>query len=365
MTVTVIDGNDLPAILADAGVTLDPPAGAGAAGAGAASSGEGAGAAAEGGKQQGADQGEQGASENTGAAAHAAEDTDDVEGEDGLTPRQKRELTEKMQKAVGKKHRALREAEEFAAAQYNTAQLAQRRAQELEAELTRMRGAAPQRAEAQKAAKPDRKDFANESDFLDAMIDFGVSQKLAAQREQEAKEAAERAHAAMIESARARVQRAAELVPDYLEVVGASDMEVPPSVAGYMQKSEMLAELGYHLAKNPEVLVSLTKLAPDEQLVKIGKIESTLQPFGSTTSVQHDTTSSQQQPNGKPAAPAPSEITGAAPSKARGNAAPVITPLEGTGSAGTQKDPADMNIRETIQDWSRRNKSNLGARKRH
>lgn len=363
MTVTVIDGNDLPAILADAGVTLDPPAGEGAAAAGGASSGEGAASAASDGKQQGGAQGAQAAPENP---AHAAEDPDDVEGDDGLTPRQKRELTERMQKAVGKKHRALREAEEFAAAQYNTAQLAQRRAQELEAELARLRGASPQRAEAPKTqAKPDRKDFANESDFLDAMIDFGVSQRLAAQREQEAKEAAERAQAAIVESARERVQRAAALVPDYLEVIGSSDLEVPPAVAGYMQKSEMLAELGYHLAKNPELAVSLAKLAPDEQLVKIGKIESTLQPFGSTTSVQHDTTSSQQQPNGKPAAPAPSETTGAAPSKARGNAAPVITPLEGTGSAGVQKDPADMNIRETIQDWSRRNKANLGARRRH
>src|SRR5882672_113538 len=50
---------------------------------------------------------------------------DDIEGEDGLTPRQKREFTESMLKTIGKKHRRQMEAEEFATAQYNERQLAE------------------------------------------------------------------------------------------------------------------------------------------------------------------------------------------------------------------------------------------------
>ena len=48
-------------------------------------------------------------------ASPEAPESDDVEGEDGLSPREKRELTAKMQKAIGKRTIALREAEEFAA----------------------------------------------------------------------------------------------------------------------------------------------------------------------------------------------------------------------------------------------------------
>jgi hypothetical protein len=334
MTVQVLDSTDLTGILADAGVELDQTQ-----------------------SELPADTTEKTASEATAYPAPSEGEEDD----NGLTAAQREELTAKMQKAIGKKHRALREAEEFAAAQYNTAQLAQRRAQELEAELARVRGSKAEPEAPKATAKPQRQDFGNESDYIDAMIQFGVEQSLQAKREQEAREAAERHQQEILDSARGRIQRAMELVPDFAEVTGAVDMEVPTAVAGYMQKSELFAELGYHLAKNPEVLVSLTKLAPDEQLVKIGKIESTLQPFGSKTT-PNDTQSSQS--TGKPK-PAPSEPTGNVPSKARGNAAPVITPLDGTGSAGIQKEPADMNIREAIQDWQRKNGANLGRRQRH
>ena len=56
-------------------------------------------------------------------------DPDDIEGDDGLTPRQKREYTEQMQKTIGKKHRKQMEAEEFALAQYNEKTLAEQRAE--------------------------------------------------------------------------------------------------------------------------------------------------------------------------------------------------------------------------------------------
>ncbi len=363
MTVTVLDSTDLTGILADAGVTLDAPAGEQQQG--AAEGATGASAADEGAPKDGA-QGD--AKPKEGGQQQGGQAPEEEEDENGLTEAQRKELTEKMQRAIGKKHRALREAEEFAAAQYNTAQLAQRRAAELEAELARLRGAKPAaQGEAPKGpTKPERQNFATEAEFIEAMIQFGVAEQLSREREKQAKEAAEREQQEVLARATAAIERAREIVPDFDEVVSGVDLEVPPAVAGYMQTSEMFAELGYYLAKNPEVLVSLSKLRPDQQLVKIGKIESTLQPFEKASqAAQHDSTSSQQQSHGKPAAPAPSETTGSAPSKARGNAAPVITPLDGTGSAGMAKDVADMNIREHIQDWQRRNGTNLSRRQRH
>lgn len=338
MAVTVIDSTDTSAILADAGVEIEAPAPAPAP----APSGK---------------------TPETADEHH--DDDEGAEDDNGLTETQRAELTAKMQKAVGKKHRMLKEAEEFAAAQYSERKLAERRAEQAEQALAELRAkSAP--PEAPKAPeKPQRENFASESEYIDAMIQFGVDQRLAEKAVEDKKAAAERAQQQLIETARGRIARALELVPDYAEVTGSVDLEVPPFVAGYMQKSEMFAELGYHLAKNPDVLVSLAKLAPDEQLVKIGKIESTLQPF-EPKAAQNDQKSSQEAPNnGKPSKAPSTEDTGIDLSKPRGKAAPVITPLDGGGAGAHQKDSKDMNIREAIEDYSKRNRLNLGMRKRH
>lgn len=341
MAVTVLDSNNLEAILADAGVEIEQPAQ----------------------EEKSAESEANPAAADKGADAH--EDPDDIEGEDGLTPRQKRELTEKMQKAIGKKHRMVREAEEFAAAQYSERQLAEQRAAQLERELAELRTKSAPPAASKTPEKPQRHDFANESDYVDAVIQYGVDQRLREKAAADAQAAAERAAAEMRAAAEARIARGRELVADFDEVLSAADVAVPPAIAGYMQKSEMFAELGYHFAKNPDVLVSLAALAPDEQLVKIGKIESTLSPF-EPKAAQNDSTSSKAAPlNGQPSRAAPSADTGIDLSKPRGKAAPVITPLDGTGSAGIQKDSKDLNIREAIEDYSKRNRINLGMRKRH
>jgi hypothetical protein len=343
MAVTVIDSTDMPAILADAGVEVDKPAKV---------------------------DNEADKVDKTGVkGVEHNDDPDDIEGDDGLTPRQKREFTQNMQKTIGKKHRQMKEAEEFAADQYNGRRLAEQRAQQLEEELAAERAkSAPPKQEAKAPEKPDRANFSNEGEFIEAMIQYGVDQRLAEKEAADAKAKADAAREEAINTAKGRIAKAIELVPDFSDVVQGNDTMVPPAVAGYMQKSEMFAELAYHLAKNPDLLVSLSKLDPDMQLVKIGKIESTLQPFGSkvdSQETQDDSKSSSAASNGRAYKPAPSADTDIDLSKPRGKAAPVITPLDATGSAGASKDSKDMNIRETIEDYSKRNRVNLNIRKRH
>ena len=64
---------------------------------------------------------------------------DDTEGEDGLTPREKRELTAKMQKAIAKRTVALRDAEEFAAEQLATRKTLEAEKLKIEAELAELK----------------------------------------------------------------------------------------------------------------------------------------------------------------------------------------------------------------------------------
>lgn len=331
MAVTVLDSNNLDAILADAGVEVERPT-----------------------EQPSGD-------EKPVEKPVEAHDEDHDEDDNGLTDEERTTLTAKMQKAIGKKHRMLKEAEEFAAAQYSERKLAEQRAANLEEELAKLRTKSAPPQEAPTAPeKPQRQNFASEAEYIDAMIQFGVDQRLAEKAESDRKAAEEAARDKVMESAKGRISRAMEIVPDWQDVVSSVDAVVPPAIAGYMQKSEMIAELGYHLAKNPEILVSLAKLPPDEQLVKIGRIESNLAPF-EPKAAQNDAKSSSKDSDGSP----PRKDTDIDLSKPRGKAAPVITPLEGAGSAGHAKDSADMNIREAIEDYSKRRRVNLGMRKRH
>jgi len=165
--------------------------------------------------------------------------------------------------------------------------------------------------------------------------------------------------------AASRIAHALEVVPDYREVTGACDWVTPPAVAGYMQESEMFAELGYYLAQHPEAREKLTGLTPAKQLVEIGKIESTLQPF-STAKVEKVTNGVKPSPSSNGAEPSHAEPTasdtGIAPSKPR--AAAPIKPLT-SGSAVVEKPESEMDGREALAKWQRSRGVNLNRRSRH
>lgn len=314
-------------------------------------------------------------------AAKPDAESDDIEGEDGLTPRQKRGFTKSMLATIAKKHRKQMEAEEFAATQFNEREMANQRAANLQSELEKLRltKSEPSPPKEVGPKEPKRTDFTDDQAFWDAMVDYRVDKRDHERQQEAAKKTAdeqkrldEQASAELLAHARAKVERAIELVDDYKEVTGNSEQIVPPFVAGYMQGSEMFAELGYHFAKNPDVLKSLQKItdglqpgtkrfenAVTRQLVEVGKIESTLQPFGSTKEpkAQEDNTPKASQTNGT----TPSE-TGSAPSSPR--IAPIIRPLNGSG-ANVEKNPAERSQAEELSAWQRKHGITLTARKRH
>jgi hypothetical protein len=317
------------------------------------------------------------AGDKTSAAKVEGDDQDDVEGEDGLTPRQKREFSAQMLKSIGKKHREKLEAEEFAADQYNRARLAEQRAENLERQLEELRKQPAAKVEEPK--EPRREDFETQEAYEDARIDWRAEQKfkqkqaeVAAQREQERQ-------AEVIRAATERLQKAAELVPDFQEVTEAAELRVPGHIAGYMQESELFAELGYHFAKHPDVMEKLAKLSPAKALVEVGKIESTLKPFSKdgaatssekasngTTPSSKTESASQTAANGNGAGPTQTESSPSAAGPSPKSRAPVIRPLGSDSVSQVEKDPSQMTTREVIEKWKRDNpRTNLGLRKRH
>ena len=279
------------------------------------------------------------------------DDADDEEGDDGLTARQKRELSAKMLKAIGKKHRQVKEAEEFAADQIRLARAAERRAEDAERELNKRAKPEPEAA----PVEPARENFSTETEYIDAKIKWGVDQGIA-------KREAERAEENRRSTVSTQLARAKELVPDFEQVTSAA-LNWPGAVAQYMRDSEMFAELGYHFAKHPAELEKIAVLPPIKQLVAIGKIESTLQPFGLRSPASEPKLSGEKpEPNGS-GKPAPSTDTGFSPSKARSDA-PVIKPLSDGGQA-IDPEPSTMSTREMIQAYQKSKGVNLAARKRH
>lgn len=275
----------------------------------------------------------------------AADDADDVEDGEGITTRQKRELSAQMLKAIGKKHRQMKEAEEFAAHQYRERQQAERRTNELEEEARRNR---PQQA--QEPVEPARENFGTEGEFIKASIKWGVDVGI---REREAQMRVEANQTRL----RASLTKAQELVPDFREVTQNAKYDVPGPVAEYMKESDMFAEIGYHFAKNPSVLGRLISLTPVRQLVELGKIEATLQPFGKPAK---EVPEAGEEPK---ATKASTTDTGFTPSKARSDA-PVIKPLTG-GEGSVEPDVRTMDIRQSIEHYQKTQKVNLHARKRH
>ena len=344
MTVTVIDSSNLEQIMADAGVEVaEPPK-----------------------TEEKANTKEPEAKDEPKSDADGdpkgkeTETADEQEDDDGLTPSQKQELSAKIQKAIGKKHRQAKEAEEFAAHQYREKQAAEQRAAELERRVKSLEAQNKPAEAPQERTKPARENFATDTDFIEAMADWKAEEKFN-QKEAERRELETKSRISQ------QLARAAGMVPDFDEVTGRG-LNWPAPVAHYLRDSEMFAELGYHFAKNPADLERIGKLDPVRQLVAVGKIEGTLRPFGSKDAPKADSpkeAADEAAPNGKAAKAAPSTPeTGFSPSKARSDA-PVIKPLSAGDGQQVQPDPHDMDVRQMIADFQRKKGVNLSHRKRH
>jgi len=291
---------------------------------------------------------------------------DEIEGEDGLTPAQKREMSNSMIKAIAKKHRAQKEAEDIATQQYNDRVLAERRAEELERELQELRAKAEPKKESK---RPERKDFSGDDEaWVDATIKWGVAEGLREQAARDAEAAAQRQQAEIAQRASEQLARAAELVPDFADVISSADIELSKVTLAAIQKSSLMAEISYHLATHPDELKSISKLDIAEQLVAIGEIRARVKPFGSkgNSAARTNGAGPSEEENVEPPKAATNRNGGQAkpvePSTAR--TAPVFTPLRETG-ARVEKDPADMSYAEIKARYQAQHKVDFGRRKRH
>lgn len=225
-------------------------------------------------------------------------------------------LTRKIEKIIAKKHRAQKEAEEFATSESRRAIAAEQRAADLQRQIDELRGTKSDGAKPDGEPRPE--DFKTVGEYTRALVKWEAKQAGQKSAEHQANERQQAQANQVINQFAERQEAFMKATPDYEEVLESADFEVPPTAQRYLIESEMGPQLAYHLAKNPDVVTSLRKLSPARQLAELGKLEAKLEvkptPNGGTK-------------NDVSKAPAP------------------IQPLEAK-STPVQKDPKDMSFQE-------------------
>lgn len=244
--------------------------------------------------------------------AEKSADEDDPDGEG---------LTEHARRVIGKKHRRMKEAEEFARQLYGDKTAAEKRAEEAERKLAEQTKSRPDSDKDSK--EPKAEDFKTVGEYAEALAEYKVEKKFAARDAQQLQEAQERAAAKAQHEFNKRIEATMKELPDYADVIEGGDIDVPPHMTVYIADSPVGPQIGYWLIKNPDEVDRIKSLSPIRAVAELGKLEDR-KPWAKKPEAA--------KPDGE-AAP----VVSRAPSP--------ITPLEGK-SASAQKDPAKMTIPE-------------------
>lgn len=241
------------------------------------------------------------------------------------------DLSEVVRQKIDKKHRQMKEAEEFARSEALRALAAERRAEQLQKQLeaAQKSGPAPV-SEAPQEPKPA--DFATVAEYTDALVSYRVDQRLRDEQTKREREAAEREQEARQREFGKRLNDAKAKHDDFEEVLtsikGTELERVHSDVTEYITESEQGPELLYHLAKNPDVLDRLRKLSPRRFIAELGKLEAKW-----------------EQPPAKEQTPTLSEVATTTARPVSKAPAP-IAPLDTAGVAPVAKKPEDMSVSE-------------------
>lgn len=244
------------------------------------------------------------------------------------------DLPERAAKRIAKKHREMKEAQEaaaeserFAETQFNTAKALEKRAADLERELSELKARtplapkpellAPLEADFYEGVGAERRFKADE--YIKAVTQHAAETarvELRAEMEQAAQNAALQANQAAFAK---RIEAAVKKTPDWKEVVGDSTVQLPNPVLEYIGMSDYGTDLAYYLAKNPSVAETFKALPAIKAIAAIGKLETSFE---------------------KPAEPIATlkTVTSGAPAP--------ITPIPERGTTVAPTDPAKMTYKE-------------------
>ena len=138
---------------------------------------------------------------------------------------------------------------------------------------------APTPAPPAATGRPDLKDFTTLEEYTEALTEWKLDQREERRKADEQKRAAETAAQALQDSWSAKQQAAAQVHPDYDELMEATAIPVGPGVLAARQallEEDHGAEILYWLASRPAELKRIAALTPARAILEIGKLAASL-----------------------------------------------------------------------------------------
>jgi hypothetical protein len=169
--------------------------------------------------------------------------------------------------------------------------------------------------------RPERKNFATDEAYTDALTDWKVDERIAARERSEAEARAKAAQEQVAQNWKARIEAEREDMPDFDDVVGAADTVFPQLVLDAIVDAS--PRVVYHLAKNPVEARRIAALSAVKAVREIVKLDEELS--AARTSA--------------PAAVV--EAKGKSSGVEKSRAPEPIEPLKGSAAVGS-KDPNEM-----------------------
>lgn len=173
--------------------------------------------------------------------------------------------------------------------------------------------------------RPERKNFASDEQYTDALSDWKVDQRIAARERKDAEARQAAAQEQVTRNWQQQVEAGKEDMPDFDAVVGAAEMVFPQVVLDAVVDNG--PRVAYHLAKHPDEARRIAGMRPSAAIAAVNKLGEQLAVDG-----------------GKTSAPAPTP----APPAAKGEPFKAPEPLEtlkGTSTA-VSKAVEDMSYEE-------------------
>jgi hypothetical protein len=122
--------------------------------------------------------------------------------------------------------------------------------------------------------EPQPSQFSDAFEYAKALAEYSTERALAERDRQVAMAREQEAHQKIIQSWAQKVQEAKAELPDFDDLVAASDVVVNNAVRDAILESDVGPRILYHLAENNDLAKKIAGLSPNAALREIGKLEA-------------------------------------------------------------------------------------------
>jgi len=122
--------------------------------------------------------------------------------------------------------------------------------------------------------EPQPSQFSDAFEYAKALAEYSTEKALAERDRQVAQAREQEAHQKIIQSWAQKVQEAKAELPDFDDLVAASDVVVNNAVRDAILESDVGPKILYHLAENNDLAKKIAALSPNAALREIGRLEA-------------------------------------------------------------------------------------------